>query len=593
MTDKQNIQSIFKCLVVALVLFAGTQTAIAQYSLEAKLSKTSLPKNDRVRVDFEMNFDGDYFEPPSFEGFTVYSGPSQTVRQSWVNGKSSFVKIYSYSLSPKRQGKIRIDAAKVQYRGQEYYSDPVVVEVTKEVEQPKQPGNLAVDLSDELQLVAEVSNGGPYLNQGISVVYKLYLGYNIGINNFREINKPKYIDFWTHNIEIKDLQIDETTFNGKKTRVVVLKKVVMYPQKSGALEIEPLTLDVDVVLPTNKRDFWGRMIIENDTKRISAGARTIQVKPLPDNAPLEFEGAVGNFSFELIPNKTAVEVGESMEIKLAAKGNGNLKLFKLPKLKVPNSIELYDPVFKESVSTPLSGMQGSISDTYTLVPQTAGNYVIQPLTFSYFDTASKTYKSITTEPLEINVTQGGRIVAGGEQSSQKQPIASSEQFRYINTKTKLTPTNQSAFIESWQFPMALGVPLMLIPILLFVVKRRKEKALDVVGNKLRYNQKLAKKYLSDAQKSMQNSVSFYAALEKCLHNFLKAKLKVETSQMSKDNLETLLNEHSIDESSKEQLFSIMQNCEMARYASFNENDINTDYNQAVSCISNIEKQIKK
>ncbi len=593
MTEIQNkLKSFFLCTSI-LLLFVQSYQLVAQNVFVAKVSKTSLPQNDRLRIDFEMNFDGDYFEAPDFNGFTVYSGPSQTVRQSWINGKGSMMKIYSYILIPNQQGKIKIESAIVKYRGEEYNTDPVVVEITKPIDKPKDPNNLAIDLSEELKLVAEVSNGSPYLNQGISVVYKLYLGYNIGINNFKEVNKPVYNNFWTQNIEIKDLQIDETVINGRRTRVVVLKKVVMYPQKSGNLEIEPLALELDVVMPTNKRDFWGRVIVENDTKRISAGARTINVKSLPDNAPAEFDGAVGNLSFEVIPNKTALEAGESLEIKLVAKGNGNLKLFKLPKLKVPNAIEMYDPVFKEEVNTTLSGMQGAIADTYTLVPQSAGNFVIQPLEFVYFDTGSRSYKTITSKPIEINVTQGGRLLTSTTQTTQKETVVSSEQFRFIQTKTKLTPTNQKSFIETWAFPIALGAPLLMIPLFLIVRKRNEQRASDVVGNRLKANQKLAKKYLQEARNSITNSTKFYEALEKCLHNFLKAKLKVETSEMTKDNLGDILLQKQVTQETLDQLLKLIQNAEMARYASFSENDIQTDYNFAVECITNIDKQFKK
>jgi hypothetical protein len=50
-----------------------------------------------------MNIDGDNFNQPSFEGFRVIAGPSQQVSQSWVNGKSSFEKIYSYYLVPNQK----------------------------------------------------------------------------------------------------------------------------------------------------------------------------------------------------------------------------------------------------------------------------------------------------------------------------------------------------------------------------------------------------------------------------------------------------------------------------------------------------------
>jgi hypothetical protein len=42
--------------------------------------------------------------------------------------------------------------------------------------------------------------------------------------------------------------------------------VVLYPQKSGKLDIEPLSMDIDVQLPSNRRDVFGRMVLTEDNK---------------------------------------------------------------------------------------------------------------------------------------------------------------------------------------------------------------------------------------------------------------------------------------------------------------------------------------
>ena len=76
-----------------ILLFLSFQAMIAQVQFEAKVSKQTLGLNERLRIDFTMNDDGDNFTPPNFEGFKIVAGPSQQVSQSWINGKSSFNKI--------------------------------------------------------------------------------------------------------------------------------------------------------------------------------------------------------------------------------------------------------------------------------------------------------------------------------------------------------------------------------------------------------------------------------------------------------------------------------------------------------------------
>ncbi len=317
------------------------QSLMAQVQFEAKLSKTTLGLNERLRIDFVMNVDGDNFNPPSFDGFRVVGGPSQQVSQSWVNGKSSFNKVYTYFLLPTQRGALTIRQASIEYQGQTYKTTPISVNVTAAVEQPRDPNDTSISVNDALHLVAEVNKTNPYLNEPITVVYKLYFSYNIGITNWRELDKPKYNDFWSQNIDIKQLSAEEGTYNGEKFRYVVLRKTVLYPQKSGKLEIEPLSLDIDVELPTNRRDIFGRVLMTRDNKRVSAGSKVITVKPLPENGkPDDFTGAVGKFDFQVVPSRTTLKHGESTDLDISVTGTGNLKLFNLPKPVVPSSLEM-------------------------------------------------------------------------------------------------------------------------------------------------------------------------------------------------------------------------------------------------------------
>lgn len=576
------------------LLLVGLTSLQAQVQFETKLSKTSVALNERLKVDFVMNVNGDHFVPPSFDGFKVVAGPSQQISQSWVNGKSSFNKVYTYYLLPNQRGNLTIRQASMEHEGQVYKTTPVTVNVTAAVEQPRDPNDTTISVSDALHLVAEVSKSNPYINEPITVVYKLYFSYNIGISNWRELDKPKYNNFWSQNIDIKQLVAEEGTYNGEKFRYVVLRKTVLYPQKSGSLEIEPLSLDIDVDLPTNRRDLFGRPIMTKDHKRVSAGSRTIQVKALPENGkPIDFSGAVGKFDFKVTPTRTSLKQGESLDLEVSVSGNGNLKLFNLPKPVVPSALEMYDPVKNEQVNTPLSGMTGKISDTYTIIPQYKGKYTIKPLSFSYFDLASNSYKTITSQEIVIDVMEGvgGSAPAERVASTQKMEVQAGKQFKFIHLNTKLTAKNKTDFWNSTAFYAGLIVPFLLIPLVVLFRKKKEAYDADEVGNKLRLSNRLAKTYLSEAKKQLAHKEPFYVALEKSLHNFLKAKLKMETSEMSKENIKQLLTDKKASPETVEGFIQLTENCELARYAPASSVAIQQDYDKAVKVISELEKQL--
>ncbi|MCW2119282.1 BatD family protein [Flavobacterium sp. 7A] len=585
---------------LVLVVFLISQALMAQIQFEARVSKNTLGINERLRIDFYMNFDGDNFNEPNFDGFKVIAGPSQQVSQSWVNGKSSFEKMYSYYLVPNHKGNIVIKSATIEYDGKLYKTAPVKINVTDAVQQQQQqqqygdPNDVNVSADNNIYLVADISNTNPYINEPITVVYKLYFSYNIGITNWKELNKPKYNNFWSQNIDIKQLVAEEGQFKGEKYRYVVLRKTILYPQKSGKLDIEPLSLDMDVQLPSNRRDVYGRMQITNGNKRVSAGSKTITVKALPEvGKPADFTGAVGKFNFTVTPSKTSLKNGESLDLVVSVAGKGNMKLFTLPKPVVPNALEMYDAVHTDNIETPLTGMTGSMSDSYSIVPQYKGSYPIKPIQFSYFDLGSKSYKTISSPEIMIDVLEGPTDTRADSIGGNKQKVIAQSQFKYVKTKTELTAINEDNFLGSNLFYGLLFAPFLLLPIIILAKKKKEAIDSDVFGNRIKANNKLAKKYLSEAKKQLANKEPFYVALEKAMHNFLKAKLHIETSEMSKENIQELLLNKGAEPTVVADFINLTENCEFARYAPASSATIQEDFDKAVMIISILEKQMSR
>ena len=582
-----------------LIIVLITSIATAQVKFEAKASKTKLGINERLRIDFEMNKDGDNFNPPDFDGFMVIGGPNTSVSNSWINGVRSYSKIYSYFLAPKNQGRFNIKQATIEIDGEIYKTQVVTIEVTKAIDKPKDENDADYIASQNIHLVAEVSKTNPYLNEAITVVYKLYVSSDTGVSNWREIDNPRYNDFWSQNIEVKGLKVQNGTYQGEDYRYVVLRKTVLYPQKTGKLEIEPLSLDVTVDVPTNKRDFFGGRLMSQVHRTISAGSRTIDVKPLPEaGKPLDFSGAVGDFKFNVITSKTELNASESLQAKVEVTGNGNLKLFQLPKLNLPSSLEVYEPEHNENVITNLEGMQGSIADSYTIVPQFKGKYPIPSISFTYFDLKTETYKRVSSGEIVVDVLEGPTNSSTGDNTlasvngSKQQVVLSNDQFAFVKTEPNLTAIKPEYFFKSPWFWNSLLLPLLAIPLAIILRRKKDERDADVDGNRIRKADKLAKRYLSEAKKALGQKEAFYIALEKALHNYLKAKLHIETSDFTKDKIEALLIKRKVESITVNEFIGLLENCELARYTPITQVEMQQDYDKAAKTISLIDKQIK-
>ncbi|MCX2680596.1 BatD family protein [Galbibacter sp. EGI 63066] len=567
---------------------------------DAKVSKNKLGVNERLRIEFNMNKDGDNFVPPEFEGFRILMGPNQSVSHSWINGKRSFSKSYSYVLSPLSKGNFTIKQAAVEIDGETYKTTPVNITVTEAVNDPNAPPSADDIAGENLHLVAEVSNSNPYLNEAVSVVYKLYVSPQINVSNFLPKDNPTYNNFWSQDIKVSRYQVETGLYKGKQYRYVVLKRVVLYPQKTGKLDLEPLSLDVTVDVPTDRRDIFGGRLYTQTHKVVTAGKRTITVKPLPEEGkPAGFTGAVGQFNFDVVTSKTDLKANESLTAKLQVSGSGNLKLFELPKLTLPSSLEVYEPEFEEKISTSLKGMNGRVSDNYTIVPQFKGKYPIPSVVFSYFDPKAEKYKTLSSHQMLVNVYEGPTgasddVALSGNNAVAKQPVSiTGNQFRFIKLDTSLVPKSASIFFGSTGFYILLLVPLLLIPIAIFTGKKRTERANDVVGNRVRKANRLAKKYLSEAKRNLGDKEAFYESLERALHNYLKAKLKIVTSEFSKEKISELLLSKSVEKHVVDEFILLLGSCELARYSPSTSAEMKEDYNKAAQVISLIDKQFSK
>ena len=586
-----------KTFLIVFLLLTGIVPTIAQeVSFQAKLSKRSLGLNERLRVDFIMNKNGDNFTPPNFTGFRVVGGPNQSISNSWVNGKRSFSKTYTYFLTPTRKGALTIAQATIKIAGETYKTTPQKITVTEAVEVPRDPNSPEYLIDDNLHLVAEISNTQPYLNEAITVVYKLYFRNPLRISDGRAVENPKFADFWSHNIDIAQLKVEDGTYKGEPYNMVIWKKSVLYPQKTGKLSLEPLSLNLVIDLPSNRRDFFGNRILQQSNRTVTAGRRTINVKPLPETGkPANFFGAVGQFNFDALLNKKSLKASESFEIKLKVSGTGNLKLFNIPALVLPNTLEIFEPEHIENVKTNLLGMQGSIEDNYTVVPRFQGKYPIPPLSFSYFDPKKQQYFTLRSSEQIVDVF-GGPL--SNNSSLSKNPTLSNplitdtdESFRFIKLRPNLQPIVQEKFWKSKLFYGLMVAPLLLLIAFILLMQRNRRVSGDVEGSRLRLANRLSKKYLGEAKKNLTDKPLFYDALERALYNYLKSRLKISTDDFSKEKISEILADKNLNRDEIKSFIDLLENCEAARYAPASDTKMKQDFDDALTVIANIDKKL--
>lgn len=578
-----------------LILFIAAQNVIAQVTFKAAVSKAELGLNERLRIEFSIDKQGgDDFTPPDFENFKVLAGPSQSSSFSSINGKTSYKLTYSYVIQPLSKGVFTVPSASITYEGEIIRSNTIRITVTDAVEIPKNPNDPRYIAQQNVHLVTEVSNTNPYVGESISVVYKLFVDINqVNVQNTREASAPSFNGFWNQNIEVKKWVAKNGTYGGKPHRFVIVRKTVLIPHKAGKLDIDPLEMEITAGVPIGRRDFFGNMLMNDVNFTLTSGKKAIYVKPLPEeNKPFNFSGAVGDFSFSVTPSKTELKANESAQIKVELRGEGNLKLVKLPEISTPAGLEKYDPEHKENIRTTLNGLSGNIFDQYAVVPQSRGKFKIPGVAFSYFNPKEERYYSVETDPIVLNALQGREISDDIAVSEKRSVISSEGDIRYIHLKTNFVSTlKEDDFFGSNLFYFLMIFPLLSIPLGIYIGKKKRERDSDIIGNKRRKADRLAKKYLSQAKKELGKKEAFYIALERALHNYLKAKLHIETSEISREKIADILNNKQVDESTIIEFGKVLENCDYARYTPFTDVMMKQEYENAKKVIAKIDKQL--
>lgn len=583
-------------LHIALFICLLSLTVVAQETtLTAKVSKNKLGINQRLKIEFSINKQGgDNFSPPQFSNFKIVGGPSQSVSQSWINGKVTFSQSYSYIIQPKRKGELTIGAASIEIDEKNIQSKPIKIIVLDAVEIPKDPNDPNYIAQQNIHLVAEISKSNPFVGEGIYVEYRLYVSENISVYDTNVSEAPQYNGFWNQTIKINNFPVKMGKYNGENYRYIVLQKAFLIPTKTGKLHIDPMKMDIVIGVPTGKTDFFGNARTQNIKKEFASAKKTINPRALPiKGKPDNYTGAVGSFNFNVTLSKNLLKANESSQIQLAVKGKGNLKLFELPEIITPIELEKYQPERTEKVRVSSTGISGNVSDTYTIVPQYKGKYKIPKVSFSYFNPKKEKYHTITTKNLFVNVLEGKELKPVLETNTiQKQTVVSTgKNFRYIQTKSLLKPLDREDFFRSNLFYTLLLFPLLMIPIVIFIAKKNEKRNNDLIGNKSRKAERLAKKYLSEAKKQLGKKEAFYESLERALHNYLKGKLGIETADISKQKITEILERKKIHSNTIDEFIEVLKNSDLARYTPITNSEMKEEFEKAKYIIVQLDKQL--
>lgn len=576
------------------------------------------PKVLRAGEQFELVYTVDKkvdeFAPSEFGEFKYLGGPStgSSTSISMVNGKTTRTSTYTFTYylqAPPQAGKYILNPATAVYKRNSVSSNPLEIEiVSSEQSNTGQPSSsqeqskagLQPSGGEDVFLRLVTDKKTAYVGEQITAWVKIYTKLNISGFDQR-FKGPDFIGFYQQEVEVPSLSLEREKVGNDIYYSGVLKKVILYPQKSGEITIEPFELLVEVQKQTRRKpqsifdEFFGP---QYDRARINLKSKPVRftIKQLPFDRPDDFNGAVGKFQIQAFANETKVSTNDAITFQVDVIGKGNLKLLEKVQAKFPPTFDVFEPIKKVQIDKGNDGKSGKVLFEYTAIPRHAGNFNIPPFSLTYFDPSAEKYVSINSREFTILVEKGeddSTTVMGSNLSKEDIELLGSD-IRYILTKTNLHQKGHFNFGSYWFF--ALYIVILILFLLILVLRKEQiKRTANIVRYKNRKAGKVAGKRLKKAREYLKNDKKeeFFEEAGTALWNYLSDKLNIQLSELSKERAVDKLKTNAIEEQLIKNFFNLIDTCEFERFAPGKSNtDLAELYNSASKIINELDQKLQ-
>ena len=581
--------------IILGLLFLTTVLSLNAQDFEISMNAPSaVQTGSPFRLEVSVNAQNADLPQPDLKNFQVL-GRSSSSSMSFVNGDMSVKRSIIYTLIAEKAGTFTVPAVTVSYKGKNYTSNTLSITVSgDDVQQGGGSQNqqsaeadapAPQNASSNLFVDVNCSKKEVFVGEQVIISASVYSRYNI--SGVEDVKTPGFKGFWVQDIfNPKNITFDRKYIGNKEYLYTLWQKKALFAQKTGTLEIEPY--DITFIVS----DGWGF-----NRSKMSAKSKTVKinVKPLPAGKPDGFGGAVGNFTVSISSDKTELNLDEPMTVKVTVQGSGNFKLFETPKVDFPSAFEKFEPKSQENISANNNGISGTKTFSYMVIARQNGEFEIPGVNFSFFDPASKSYKTVSTKPLNITVKGERDSTSAAVSTVMKSDVENlGSDIKFIKTNFSLGNSNKK-FFNSFEFWLIIILLFALFAaVILWRLQQIKNNA-DVIGTKNRRAGKTSRKRLKKAAEFLKQNKKdeFYVEILSALWGYLSDKLAIPASDLSRENVSEKFAEKGINEEVSNQVIEVLDTCEFEHYAPETmSKPMDEVYAMAAQAIETLEVTIK-
>lgn len=606
--------------VLTFIYFAMAAAAgLAQVTFKIEAPRQA-EVGQQIRVRYVANTtDVEDIQVNDFNGFKVAYGPStsRSSNFSMINGKTtqSSTLTFTYVLVATQEGTHKLPEATITVDGKSIKSNSASIEVlpasnsgngnnhnggqSGQSAQSGRSGGASSGTSSQnigakdLYMTVTANKTKVYEQEAVLLTYKLYT-----LVNIQQIagEIPQLDGFHVQELDAKQqMSLKYERVNGRNYGTAIWRQYVLFPQKSGKLKIPSVTFDTQIEVQNTSMDpfdvfFGGGSLMQVVRKSITAPSCELEVMPLPSPKPNNFTGAVGHFSISGSLTPEELKTNDAATLRLVVSGYGNMKLMTAPKVKFPQDFEIYDPKETDKTTYTSVGAKGNKVYDYVAVPRHGGTFHIPAVEFCYFDLDSKSYKTLTTDSMTIQVAKGKGQTSNTSVEQEDLKVLGND-IRYIKMGGMNVERGKGLTFGSRAYWLVYPALLLMALCALVLGKRILRN-----GNLRQRASKVASKRLRNAAKLMKQGQDdlFYEEVMRALLGYAADKLNISMSQLTKDNVAEAMAEHKVPDELIQNYTDIMAECEFARFAPGEPAaKMEKMYSDASETINKLEASIKK
>jgi hypothetical protein len=330
---------------------------------------------------------------------------------STINGVTETSTQFNFLLTPLEKGRFVIEPVTVSVNGVDHETTSHRLEVTDALGRgrtttPANPWSSTTRRSPSFTIPGDSVD--PFRNRGSDILLESELDpkivykhepaiYNLRLlTAVRLMRDPRYAPILpTGLVSVPFPQENSQEYRDGRGYAVTEAKTAFFPLTEGQYDFPASQIMISTGI-------FGR------DQTLSTEPQSLIVMPLPaEGQPSSFTGAVGEY-FEISADvdKKEVTAGETVELKIAAYGEGNLELVPYPYLPDWQGVEK-----KQSDGTSnVEAKEGRISSTRTYIfrlkIKEPGTYDLNDIALAYFRPAEERYEVVKAPPIQVVVKPG-------------------------------------------------------------------------------------------------------------------------------------------------------------------------------------------